>query len=155
MKTNIYRTDEYGNHLEDNKPVFQPQPNSVNYYVEKFRKTGIYYFTLDAVHYQGIHSLKSIPLAVIVLPAIRFHYRLIRLSDFDSQAIITNINDFVIWEFEQIIRYNVIQLRSNETLDDLISCHDRAVAGRNRQCLALECSMHGTFFFANPGRILF
>ncbi|CAF4238180.1 unnamed protein product, partial [Adineta steineri] len=89
-------------------------------------------------------------LAIIVLPEIHFHYKFIRLGDFDFQAIITNINDFVIWQFEQIIRFGVIQLRSNETLQDLASCHDRAVSGRNRQCLAVECIMPGIFYFANP-----
>jgi len=144
---NIYRTDEYGNHLEENKPVFQPQLNSINYFMQQFQQTGIYYFSTDINSNNGIS-----PLAIIVLPEVRFHYKLIRLSDFDSRAIITNINDFIIWQFEQIIRFGVIQLRANETLQDLASCHDRAVPGRNRQCLAVECIIPGAFYFANPGR---
>lgn len=150
---NIYRTDEYGNYFEGNKPIFQSQLNSINYFLQKFQQTGIYYFSTDInIDKNKQSSSTSPPLAIIVLPEIRFHYKLIRLSDFDSQAIITNINDFIIWQFEQIIRFNVIQLRSNETLQDLVSCHDRAVSGRNRQCLAVECIMPGTFYFANPGR---
>lgn len=98
-------------------------------------------------------SSKPPPLAIIVLPETRFHYKIIRSDDFDSEATITNINDIVIWQFEQIIRFNVIQLRAKETLEDLIACHERAMPGRNRQCIAVECSMPGTFFFANPGRI--
>lgn len=152
--TNFFRTDEYGNHLEADKPIFQPQLNSVNFFMQQFQQTGIYYFSSDNTDDHEKQSFKSSPLAVIVLPEIRFHYKLIRLSDFDSQAIITNINDFIIWQFEQIIRFNVIQLRFNETLQDLVSCHDRAVSGRNRQCLAVECIMPGTFYFANPGRNL-
>ncbi|CAF1524841.1 unnamed protein product [Rotaria sp. Silwood1] len=148
--TNIYQTDEYGNHLEENKPVFQPQLNSMNCFMQQLRQTGIYYFSNDISSDDEKKSFKAPPLAVIVLPEIRFHYKLIRLSDFDSQTIITTVNDFIIWEFEQIIRFNVIQLRSNETLQDLISCHDRAIPGRNRQCLAVECIMPGTFHFANP-----
>jgi hypothetical protein len=149
---NIYRTDEYGNYLEENKPIFQPQLNSINYFMQKFRQIGVYYFSTDANSDKNTEISSSPPLAIIVLPEIRFHYKLIRLSDFDSQAIITNINDFIIWQFEQIIRFGVIQLRSNETLEDLVACHDRAVPGRNRQCLAVECIMPGTFYFANPGR---
>lgn len=152
LLANIYRTDEYGNHLEDNKPIFQPQLNSVNYFMQQFRQTGIYYFSTDIKSNNKKKLSTSPPLAIIVLPEIRFHYKLIRLSDFDSQAIITNINDFVIWQFEQIIRFGVIQLRSNETLQDLALCHDRAVSGRNRQCLAVECIIPGVFYFANPGK---
>lgn len=125
------------------KAIFQSQLNTINIYMEQFSHIGIYYFST---------TIKEKPLAIIVLPEIRFHYKLIRLSDFDSQAIRTNINDFIIWQFEQIIRFNSIQLRSNETLQDLVSCHDRATSGRNRQCLAVECIMPGTFYFANPGK---
>jgi len=149
---NIYRTDEYGNYFERNKPIFQPQLNSINYFIQQFQQTGIYYFSTDINIDKEKRFSISPPLAIIVLPEIRFHNKLIRLSDFDSQAIITNINDFMIWQFEQIIRFNVIQLRSNETIEDLVSCHDRAVSGRNRQCLAVECIMPGTFYFANPGK---
>jgi hypothetical protein len=120
--------------------------------MQQFQETGIYYFSTDILNNKRIKSSTSPPLAIIVLPEIRFHYKLIRLSDFDSEAIITNINDFIIWQFEQIIRFNVIQLRSNESLEDLVSCHDRAASGRNRQCIAVECIMPGTFYFANPGR---
>lgn len=116
--------------------------------MKQFEQVGIYYFTTDIQQEKKTSS----PLAVIVLPDIRFHYQLIRLSDFDSQALITNINDFVIWQFEEIIQCNLIQLRSNETLENLVSCHERAVRGRNRQCLAVECIMPGIFFFANPGK---
>jgi hypothetical protein len=149
---NIYRTDEYGNHLEVNQPIFQPRLNSINYFMQPFQQTGIYYFSTDINRDNEKKTSISPPLAIIVLPEIRFHYKLIRLSDFDSQAMITNINDFIIWQFEQLIRYNVIQLRSNETLQDLVSCHDRAIPGRNRQCLAVECIMPGVFYFANPGK---
>jgi hypothetical protein len=122
----------------------------MNYFMQQFSRTGIYYFTTDI---NNEKEKKSPPLAIIVLPEIRFHYKYIRLSDFDSQAIITNINDFIIWQFEQLIRFSIIQLRLKETLQDLVSCHERAIPGRNRQCLAVECIMPGTFYFANPGRI--
>jgi hypothetical protein len=145
---NIYRTDEYGNYLDGNKPIFQSQLNSMNYFMQQFQRTGIYYFTTDI----DKEKKSSSSLAIIVLPEIRFHYKYIRLSDFDSQAMITNINDFVIWQFEQLIRFSIIQLRSKETLQDLVSCHERAIPGRNRQCLAVECIMPGIFYFANPGR---
>ena len=147
---NIYQTDEYGKPLEGSRAIFQPQLNSINYFMKQFEHVGIYYYTTD-IH-QEKERKSSPPLAVIVLSDIRFHYRLIRLSDFDSQPIITNINDFVIWQFEEIIQYNLIQLRSNETMENLISCHERAVSGRNRQCLAVECIMSGVFYFANPGK---
>jgi hypothetical protein len=145
---NIYRTDEYGNYLDGNKPIFQSQLNSMNYFMQQFQRTGIYYFTTDI----DKEKKSSSSLAIIVLPEIRFHYKYIRLSDYDSQAMITNINDFVIWQFEQLIRFSIIQLRSKETLQDLVSCHERAIPGRNRQCLAVECIMPGIFYFANPGR---
>ncbi|UJR13408.1 hypothetical protein I4U23_000423 [Adineta vaga] len=147
---NIYRTDEYGNHLELYKPIFQPQTNSINCFMQQFHRTGIYYFSTISDKLDGNISMNSTPLAIIVVPEIRFHYKFIHYSNFDSQAIITNINDFIIWQFEQIIRFGLIQLRSNETLEDLRSCHDRAVSGRNRQCLAVECIMPGVFYFANP-----
>ncbi|CAF3616975.1 unnamed protein product [Adineta steineri] len=152
ISANFYRTDEYGNHLDVDKPIFQPQLNSMNYFMQQFKQIGIYYFSTDIMNnnYREKFSSSSSPLAIIVLPEIHFHYKFIRLGDFDFQAIITNINDFVIWQFEQIIRFGVIQLRSNETLQDLASCHDRAVSGRNRQCLAVECIMPGIFYFANP-----
>ncbi|CAF4284439.1 unnamed protein product, partial [Adineta steineri] len=152
ISANIYRTDEYGNQLDVDKAIFQPQLNSMNYFMQQFKQIGIYYFSTDIKNdnYREKFSPSSSPLAIIVLPEIHFHYKFIRLGDFDFQAIITNINDFVIWQFEQIIRFGVIQLRSNETLQDLASCHDRAVSGRNRQCLAVECIMPGIFYFANP-----
>jgi hypothetical protein len=103
---NIYRTDEYGNHLEVNQPIFQPRLNSINYFMQPFQQTGIYYFSTDINRDNEKKTSISPPLAIIVLPEIRFHYKLIRLSDFDSQAMITNINDFIIWQFEQLIRYN-------------------------------------------------
>jgi hypothetical protein len=62
------------------------------------------------------------------------------------------LNDFVFWEFEQTVSRNVIQIGADETLRDLISSHERAVSGRNRLCLAVECIVSGTFFFANPGK---
>lgn len=96
-------------------------------------------------------SSSSSSLTIVVLPPIRFHWKLIRLSDFDAQAIRTVVNDFIIWQFEQVIRFNMIQLRSNETLQDLIACHERASTSRNRQCIAVECIMPGIFYFANPG----
>ena len=96
-------------------------------------------------------SGSSSSLTIVVLPPIRFHWKLIRLSDFDAQAILTVVNDFIIWQFEQVIRFNMIQLRTNETLQDLVACHERAATSRNRQCIAVECIMPGIFFFANPG----
>ncbi|CAF0920401.1 unnamed protein product [Adineta ricciae] len=141
ISSSIHQTDEYGCSYQ---PVFQAQLNSVNHFMQQFRRTGIYYYSIDP------NRKKCSPLAIVVLPEIRFHYVYIHLRDFDSAAILTNVNDFVIWQFEQIIRFSLVQLRSNETLEDLASCHDRAIPGRNRQCLGVECIMPGVFYFANP-----
>jgi len=67
--------------------------------------------------------------------------------------ITTNTNDFIIWEFEQIISHDVIPLSSNETFKDIISSHDRAKIGKYRQCLAVNCKRisPGVSFFSNPG----
>ena len=111
--------------------------------VKEFSLLGLFSF--------GTTNTRS-SLTIVVLPEIRFHWKLIRLSDFDAQAIRTDVNDFIIWQFEQVIRYNMIQLRSNETLQDLVACHDRASYSRNRQCIAVECIMPGIFYFANPGQ---
>jgi hypothetical protein len=122
--------------------------------VKDFQQIGIYYFTTNINNKDSQKRQKSSPqpLAIIVIPDIRFHYKSIRHNDFDSQTIISNLNDFVFWEFEQTVSRNVIQIGADETLRDLISSHERAVSGRNRFCLAVECIVSGTFFFANPGK---
>jgi len=154
---NIYHTDEFGNELESDQPLFQPQQNSINYFMKEFTELGIYYFSTakydDKNDQEKNKKPLTHPLAIIVLPEVRFYYKPISKDNFDHQSIITNVNDFVIWHSDELISHNLIQIRSDETLKDLIACHDRAVAGRNRQCLAVECIQSGTFFFANPGRI--
>lgn len=146
----VYETDEHGKDLARSALVFQPQANSVNYFRRVFDRVGMYYFATD--HEQHKRPSSS-PFAVLVLPEIRFHYKFVHLNDFDWQVLITNVYDFIIWQFEQTVRFGMVQLRSNESLEDLASCHDRAVAGRHRQCLAVECIVPGAFYFANPGKL--
>jgi hypothetical protein len=154
----LYHTDEFGNELQSNQPIFQPQQNSINYFMKEFSQLGIYYFSTAKSDDKNNDQEKNKkptthPLAIIVMPEVRFYYKPIGKNNFDHRSIITNVNDFVIWYSDEVISHNVIQIRSDETLKDLIACHDRAVAGRNRRCLAVECIQSGTFFFANPGRI--
>ncbi len=151
---NIHQTDEFGNRLESEKLLFQPQENSINYFMKEFQQEGIYYYSTDINHNNEKDKKQkklNQPLAIIVIPEIRFHYKTIRRDEFDSYPIITNVNDFVIWEFEHVISHNVIQLALNAKIPEIISSHERAIPGRNRQCLAVECLMPGTFYFTNPG----
>jgi hypothetical protein len=125
--------------------------------VKEFSQLGIYYFSTDIKNYdkQKRKQSSTYPLAIIVLPEIRFHYKLVGKGCFDSQIVITtNKNDFIIWEFEQIISRNVIPLSLNETFNDLISSHDRAKIGKYRQCLGINCKRisPGVSFFSNPGK---
>jgi hypothetical protein len=125
--------------------------------MKQFSELGIYYFSTDIQNDDKRRPKQSAtyPLTIIVLPEIRFHYKSISKGNFDSQIIITaNTNDFVIWEFEKLISHDVIKLRSNVTFQELISCHDNAIPGRNRRCLAFNCKRipSGTSFFCNPGK---
>ncbi len=126
--------------------------------MKKFSQLGIYYFSTDIKnHYKQKYKqqFSTRPLAIIVLPEISFHYKLVGKGYFDSQMIITtNTNDFIIWEFEQIVSHDVIPLSSNETFKDIISSHDRAKVGKDRQCLAVNCKCipPGVSFFSNPGK---
>ncbi|CAF3033584.1 unnamed protein product [Rotaria sp. Silwood2] len=43
--TNIYQIDQYGNHLKENKQLFQSQLNNMNNFMPRFRQTEIYYFS--------------------------------------------------------------------------------------------------------------
>ncbi|CAF2859080.1 unnamed protein product, partial [Rotaria sp. Silwood2] len=149
---NIYQTNELGNRLETEKILFQPQANSINYYMKEFQQLGIYYFSTDINNTDKKKNIQNstLPLTVVVLPEIRFHYKSISKDNFDSEPTRTNINDFVFWQFDQIISHKSIQINPDVTLEELISCHEHAVAGRNRQCLAVECIVQGTFYFANP-----
>ena len=146
----IHRTDEFGNRIESERILFQPQENSVNYFMKDFQHEGVFYYSTDLNNDKQDTTGK--PLAVIVLPDVRFHYQAVHKDEFDSEPILTNINDFVIWQFDHTIAHNLIQLDPDEKLQDLIRSHDRAEAGRNRQCLGLECHLPGTFFFSNPGK---
>jgi hypothetical protein len=121
--------------------------------MKEFDQLGVYYFSLE-LNNDDTGKTKRIlkrPLAVIVLPEVVFHYQNINRNVFNTQPIITTVNDFVIWEFEHIISHNVVSIHPSDKLNDLISCHEEAIAGRNRQCLAAECMKLGTFYFANPG----
>jgi hypothetical protein len=133
--------------------LFQAQQNSANMFMKEFDQLGIYYYSIDipSDNRQKTKPVPKHPLAIIVLPEIRFHYQAINRNHFDIQPVLANVGDFVIWEFANIISHNVISLHPNATLQDLISCHERASVGRNRQCLGAECMLSGTFFFANPG----
>jgi hypothetical protein len=117
--------------------------------MKDFHQQGIFYFSTDINNDKQDNTTK--PLAIIVVPNVCFHYQLVQKNRFDSAPILTNLNDFVIWQFDHLVSHNLIQLDSNEKLQDLIGSHQRAIPGRNRQCLALECITTGTFFFANPG----
>lgn len=124
--------------------------------MKEFPHEGIFYFSTDADDNDDNDKRRKDPvepLAVIVVPATRFHYRSINKGDFDSAPIVTNINDFVLWQFEHSISRNVVQLNNNERLSGVIASHERAAAGKNRRCLAVECVIAGTFFFTNPGRM--
>lgn len=148
---NLCRTNEFGQLVDPEEVSLRCHPTLFNEdFHREFAETGVFYFAVD-VDLEKKSIVRGYALAVIVLPEIRFHWKLIRLSDFDSQAIRTNLNDFILWQFEQVIRAEMIPLRPNETLDELIACHDRGATGRNRQCIAVECIVNGTFFLANPG----
>jgi hypothetical protein len=70
--------------------------------MKEFQQEGIYYFSTDFnQNDQQENSTK--PLAIIVVPNVRFHYRSVHKNDFDSLPILTNVNDFVIWQFECMI----------------------------------------------------
>jgi len=143
--------------LESQKILFHPQDNSVNYFLKPFPQLGIYYFSTDIQNHVKRKAKQSstYPLTIIVLPEIRFHYKDISKGNFDSKIIVaTNTNDFVIWHFQKLISHDVIQLRSNETYQQLMSCHDKAITGRNRRCIAFNCKrIHsGKSFFCNPGK---
>lgn len=150
----IYQTDEHGQLLEPDRAIFQPQHNSMNYFMKPFREEGVFYFVVD---FNPNDSKKkrgssAVPLAVIVIPDITFHVRIIDKDRFDSDTVISHVNDFVVWHFSEKISENLIQLSSEEKLSDVLSCHQRAVMGRPRHCLAVECTVSGMFFFANPGK---
>jgi hypothetical protein len=125
--------------------------------MKQFSQLGIYYFSTDIKNDNTNKARKcsTYPLAIIVLPEIRFHYKSIGKGYFDSETIIaTSTTDFIIWEFEQTICHDVIRLSLNETFKDLISCHDNAKPGKNRRCLAVKCKSIplGVSFFSNPGK---
>ncbi len=120
--------------------------------MKEFKQEGIYYFSTDIINQKDKNQEnRELPLAIIVIPDIRFHYSSVHKNDFHSQPIITNINDFIIWQFDHVVSRNVVHIGSQDKLQDLIACHERAAVGRNRQCLAVECIIPGTFYFANPG----
>ncbi len=143
--------------MESEQILFQPQQNSINYFMKQFPKLGIYYFSTDIQNDDKRRPKQSstYPLTIIVLPEIHFHPKSIKKGKFDSEVIIiTNKNDFVIWEFEKLISHDVKKLRSNATYQDLISCHEKAIPGRNRRCIAVNCKRlpPGASFYCNPGK---
>ncbi|CAF1400090.1 unnamed protein product [Rotaria sordida] len=151
----IYQTDEYGNRLEPEQILFQSQQNNIDYIMKQFSQLGVYYFSTDIKNHDKRKRKQSstYPLAIIVLPEIRFHYKSVDKGKFDSETVMTtNTNDFFIWKFERTISHDVIRLRSNATFKDLISCYERAIAGKNRRCLAIDCKSipPGASFFCNP-----
>ena len=148
----IYQTDEHGHPLQTEGTIFQPQHNSINYFMKQFNQEGVFYFSVDFNPNEPNKQREQlVPLAVIVLPDIKFHYRTVEKGHFDLETIISHVNDFVLWHFQGTISANVIQLSADTPLADLITCHDRAVLGRPRQCIAVECTASGVFYFANPG----
>jgi hypothetical protein len=153
----IYQTDEYGNRI-GSEILSQCQQSSVrNYCMKEFSKIGIYYFSTNIINSDKRKTKRSstYPLAIIVLPEICFHYKSIGNGNFDSNTIITtNMNDFIIWIFGKIISHDVVRLNSNDKFHDLLSSHSRAVVGKNRQCVAINCKSVplGVSFFCNPGK---
>ncbi|CAF1639475.1 unnamed protein product, partial [Didymodactylos carnosus] len=154
----LYQIDKYGN-ISENSFNFKSNKNDSQYLMKQFDRIGVYYFTninndqYDDKQEKTTIELKTLVnpvLTIIVLPEIKFHYKLIQKHDFDLQPIVTKLHDFVIWEFSEPIQHNVIQLIDTENINDLISSHNRAVKGQNRQCLAMECVATGTYYFANP-----
>lgn len=135
--------------------LFQPQENSLNYYMKEFPIPGVYYFSTDVNSHKKNKNAEgqTQPLVVVVIPEIRFHYKSVGKDIFDNVPIIATINDFVIWQFDQTICHQSVQLRPDQKLPELISSNERAILGRKRQCLAVECTVAGTFFFTNPGNI--
>lgn len=147
----IYQTDQFGTPL-NNEFLFEPQENSINYFMKEFYQEGVFYFTTDIdSDPKKKEQNQTEPLRIVVLPDIRFHYASIHKNDFNHHPLMTNVGDFVIWQFDHVVSRNVIQIAAESELQDLVSCHERAMTGRNRQWLAVECGMPGTYFFANPG----
>lgn len=143
----IYRTNSNNENLDKLVEFRYPIEN---YFQNEFSQPGLFYYSFH-LNSNEKSQMKKFSFKFFVLPEIRFHWKRIRLSDFDAQPILTNQYDFIIWHFEQTIRSNLIQLRPNETIEDLASCHNRATFFRNRQVLAVECISQGIFHFANPG----
>ncbi|CAF1044498.1 unnamed protein product [Adineta steineri] len=151
----LYQINEYDNQSEPKTILFQPQENSINYFIKEFSQLGIYYFSTDINNSNKQKSKQSSthPLTIIVLPEIRFHRKVISKGKFNDDPIITtNTNDFVIWQFDKIISYNLVKLHLNDTYNDIMSCHDRATVGRIRQCLAVHCKSipSGASYFCSP-----
>lgn len=149
---NLCRTNEFGQSIDSNEILIRSRKDFSENFILTFRHSGIFYYSFNVDLHRREREEKT-PICVVVLPEIRFHWKSIRSNDFDFDPIRTNLNDFIFWQFEQVIRSNMIPLRQNETLDDLISCHNRVSFSRNRQIIGLECIRTGTFFFANPGRL--
>ena len=146
----IYQTDEFGRRI---RTLFQPQEHSVNYYMKEFLDLGVYYFSTDINDTNDKKAnTSSQPLVVIVIPEIQFHYKSIRKNVFDSESTMANINDFIIWRFEESISRSIVQLNSDDTFEDLENCHEVAIVGRNRLCLGVECVQAGTVYVASPGK---
>ncbi|CAF0736434.1 unnamed protein product [Didymodactylos carnosus] len=150
----LHQTDEYGNKL-NNGFSLKPIENGSRCLMKQFEKIGVYYFSnidddYDKTKQTTTSGKSHPPLAIIVLPEIKFHYKTIQQHLFDPQPMVTKLNDFVIWEFLEPIQHNVIQLMQTENIQDLASCHDRAERGQSRQCLAMECVDTGIYYFANP-----
>lgn len=125
--------------------------------MKEFHQLGIHYFSTDLNTYNDKkknQKSSNQPLAVVVLPEIRFHHKSVRKSEFDTDPLIVNVNDFIVWHFEQNISRNVVQLSPDYTEAELLECHGKAAIGRNRRCLAVECPTAGTFYVANPGNIM-
>ncbi|CAF1154189.1 unnamed protein product [Adineta ricciae] len=156
IASTIFQTNEHGRRTEHGSILFQPQRNSINYFVKHFNDLGVFYFSTNVKNHlrKTIKQTITQPLAVIVIPEIRFHEKRIETKKaFDSKLIVTtNSKDFVIWRFDQPISHNVVQLHQDEKFDDLLACHTRAVVGRKRQCVGFYCEKLsiGAFFFANP-----
>lgn len=148
----IYQTDEYGDQLEPGKKLVQPQKTNMNYFMINFTKLGIHYFSMDIKARRPLNR----PLAIIVLPEVIFHHKVIRNSPFDSEIILTNTNDFVIWEFEHDISHDFVRLKSNETLEDIRLSSGNAINISTRRCLGVSCKElpFGASFFSNPGKYI-
>ena len=151
----IEQTNACGTPFELIKTLCRPRTDGIHCFIKKFSQLGIYYFSIDIKHHDKGKREQPPPywLAIIVSPKINFHDKLLGKRDFNSRTVtIANTNDFIIWKFDKTICHNVVNSLTSDTFEDVVTCHDRAIIGKNRQYLAVEGNSPGAFFYSNPGK---